>query len=405
MCIRDRYQRRVRGRMRGVMVLVAAMAAWVAWDSSTGYLHLSITNNVALKHGIGSTALQRALEFRPPAADPTQHAPPELGSAADLMNASHGGTKPAVLRGALAGSAALASWSPSYLAEIFAEPSLQVERRVDPSQRPGSFADRIRQYEAGELSQVNQVFYYGLHAPQITRLLGELGEERVRAIFRESGYATLPGDGMGLMAVTLNVYRTGEQGQASGVSWHSHLVESPTTIQIRGTKRWRLVPPEFSPQMRPDPSWQGAVLFSAVSKYSYSGNTSAVDAQIPMLGTIPILDLTVSPGDMLFTPAGWWHSTLNPPQDGHDNTVISVVFSHASLGSTLWRTYPTLVPVSWLCLVMLLGGEVVGAATGSWVSQLCTAVVCGLGGVRVLKAILLRRVATAQVSMGSHSKA
>eukprot|EP00658_Telonema_sp_P-2_P015558 TRINITY_DN1599_c0_g1_i6.p1 TRINITY_DN1599_c0_g1~~TRINITY_DN1599_c0_g1_i6.p1 ORF type:complete len:113 (-),score=2.31 TRINITY_DN1599_c0_g1_i6:389-727(-) len=31
----------------------------------------------------------------------------------------------------------------------------------------------------------------------------------------------------------------------------------------------------------------------------------------------------VSPGDMLFTPAGWWHSTLNPPQDGHDNTVTS----------------------------------------------------------------------------------
>eukprot|EP00658_Telonema_sp_P-2_P015555 TRINITY_DN1599_c0_g1_i13.p1 TRINITY_DN1599_c0_g1~~TRINITY_DN1599_c0_g1_i13.p1 ORF type:complete len:328 (-),score=54.69 TRINITY_DN1599_c0_g1_i13:50-1033(-) len=324
MCIRDRYQRRVRGRMRGVMVLVAAMAAWVAWDSSTGYLHLSITNNVALKHGIGSTALQRALEFRPPAADPTQHAPPELGSAADLMNASHGGTKPAVLRGALAGSAALASWSPSYLAEIFAEPSLQVERRVDPSQRPGSFADRIRQYEAGELSQVNQVFYYGLHAPQITRLLGELGEERVRAIFRESGYATLPGDGMGLMAVTLNVYRTGEQGQASGVSWHSHLVESPTTIQVSsestslscnptsdtghqalaaGSARV-LAADATGPELAGCGAVLGCVQVLLVGKrvrvrvrvrYSYSGNTSAVDAQIPMLGTIPILDLTVGP--------------------------------------------------------------------------------------------------------------
>ena len=55
--------------------------------------------------------------------------------------------------------------------------------------------------------------------------------EQVRAAFQSTGYAVLPGDGVGMLAATINVYRTGVRGTPSGVSWHSHLIESPTTIQ------------------------------------------------------------------------------------------------------------------------------------------------------------------------------
>ena len=57
----------------------------------------------------------------------------------------------------------------------------------------------------------------------------------------------------------------------------------------------------------------------------------------------------MAPGDLLYTPAAWWHSTANPPGDD-EQTVISVVFSHASLGRTLARTYPSLLPVSLYCI-------------------------------------------------------
>ena len=64
------------------------------------------------------------------------------------------------------------------------------------------------------------------------------------------------------------------------------------------------------------------------------------------------------PGDLLYTPAAWWHSTANPPAaDDEESTVISVVFSHASLGRTLARTYPSLLPVSLYCITHIVASE------------------------------------------------
>ena len=256
--------------------LALLLAAYVAWQHKSGHLHLTLLNNLLVARQSGSVRLQAALERRQPPLSkvPLAEFKGNTLDAATFSQLSSHHTVPLVVRGAFADAPALERWNTSYLAARFPEASLALERRIDPTLSDGSYADRLRAYERGEVHQVNQVFYNVLHAEQIDRVVADLGRERVAAAFELSGYA--PGGLLagGLFAITVNVYRTAAS-RPSGVAWHAHLVECPTTVQVRGPKRWRMAPPIATPLLRPDPQWEGAVLFGGHdARYSYATSES-----------------------------------------------------------------------------------------------------------------------------------
>jgi len=112
--------------------------------------------------------------------------------------------------------------------------------------------------------------------------------------------------------------------------------------------------------MRPEPSFKGAVLFTDKSRYSYFGSASDPDRGIPHVGAIPQFTVEMRPGDVMFNPAGWWHATLNPvvASGDEESDVISVVFSHPSVGHTMMRTHLWLWPVTAFTVVYIVLEEV-----------------------------------------------
>jgi len=91
--------------------------------------------------------------------------------------------------------------------------------------------------------------------------------------------------------------------------------------------------------MKPVTSFTGAVLFSAGFRYSYKGKGPDLYIEGIHTGEIPVYETTCKPGDILVTPAGWWHSTEN---DKNFPDTISLVFSHYASPYSLARIHPSL---------------------------------------------------------------
>eukprot|EP00935_MAST-01C_sp_MAST-1C-sp1_P002198 g2198.t1 len=186
----------------------------------------------------------------------------------------------------LAGAFSSKQWAAAALAELLPGDHLQLDVRIDPTQPRGSFAERIRMYQRHEVGQVNQVLFTGVNNQEIRRIFRAIGESKVAAMFEESRYGGLLPSWAGLKrSWGGNSSRSGSGGGSgggcSGVSWHSHLIESPTTFQLAGKKHWRMIAPKWTPLMRPDPSFTGAVLFAQKSRYSYVGEATDPDRHIP----------------------------------------------------------------------------------------------------------------------------
>ena len=340
---------------------------FIAYCIICGELHLTILNNTLLNYGMGgSKRLQTYLEIRRNLNEKFSHVKladmPSMDefNATSLYEQTDRYTKPLIVRNVFKSAPALKKWSPMNLAENILAENFPVEVRIDPTIPSGTFAERIKSFEAGKINQVNQVFYSFIHRKQQERILQDLGENLVNEVFSKSGY-----DSSGLVAITINIYRVSSH-IASGVAWHTHLIEAPTTIQIKGRKHWRLAPPETTYLMRPNPNWIGGAVFSAYQKYSYLGDpTETIDTQIPRIKHVlnSTLELDTNPGDLLYTPCSWWHSTYNiiPPdivETEKDDVVISVVFSFTSIGATLLKTAPAFYPLMLFCIIYLILSEI-----------------------------------------------
>lgn len=266
---------------------------------------------------------------------------------------SRRGTRPVVVRGAHAGSP-IVQWDVPRLLNTFGnESGLRLEARIDPKQPNVDFGERLRMYQRGEIRQVNQVIFPWRQSDIANKLLSQLDGGLARNCAGHADLTVPP------VALTLNVYRA-YANRSTGVAWHAHNIESPSTIHVGGTKSWILVSPEYTPLMRPVTSMWGAVLFALGNPYSYVDWDPVAHLQ-PELSRIPLLRTTCHSGDVLFVPSGWWHNTEN---ERKDSDVISLVFSHVSAGPTLMRTHPPYVALAWANLAYVAAVEAVDAVRG-----------------------------------------
>jgi len=78
--------------------------------------------------------------------------------------------------------------------------------------------------------------------------------------------------------------------------WH-HDPINLIFVQIYGRKVWKIIPPYYTHMM-----------------YNYRGVFSEVDSEnpdydkYPLFQKIPIIEVTLNPGDAIFIPVGWWHA-------------------------------------------------------------------------------------------------
>lgn len=68
-------------------------------------------------------------------------------------------------------------------------------------------------------------------------------------------------------------------------------------VQVYGRKVWKIIPPYYTHML-----------------YNYRGVFSEVDCEnpnyekYPLFQKIPIIEVTLNPGDTIFIPVGWWHA-------------------------------------------------------------------------------------------------
>ncbi len=68
-------------------------------------------------------------------------------------------------------------------------------------------------------------------------------------------------------------------------------------VQVYGRKVWKIIPPYFTHRL-----------------YNYRGVFSEVDLEnpdyekYPLFHQVPIIEVTLNPGDAIFMPVGWWHT-------------------------------------------------------------------------------------------------
>lgn len=200
--------------------------------------------------------------------------------------------RPVLIRGGLAGAPAVRTWTPDTLAERFGSERIEITARrdADPDYEINfratttsitlrELADRLRTEPAGNdfyLVARNDFF----RNPAFRPLRREIGApaDIVDAESPLSG------------AVKLWI---GPAGTLTPLHFDQHSI---LFAQIHGRKRFRLVPP-----------------FDAPKLYLRRSFYSAVDPEAPDLARFPrfaeawMAEVDVSPGDLLFLPAGWFH--------------------------------------------------------------------------------------------------
>ena len=78
--------------------------------------------------------------------------------------------------------------------------------------------------------------------------------------------------------------------------WH-HDPVNLIFVQVYGHKVWKIIPPYYTHMM-----------------YNYRGVFSEIDAEnpdyekYPLFQKIPVIEVTLNPGDAIFMPVGWWHA-------------------------------------------------------------------------------------------------
>jgi ribosomal protein L16 Arg81 hydroxylase len=71
-------------------------------------------------------------------------------------------------------------------------------------------------------------------------------------------------------------------------------------VQLRGRKRFRLVPP-----------YEMFNVYPSAGVWSANRHCAADDPEFALSGQMEVCEVVVDPGEALLIPAGWWHHVLS----------------------------------------------------------------------------------------------
>jgi len=224
--------------------------------------------------------------------------------------------RPVVIRGLMAQSCAVRTWTPRLLAERLGsvEVDLTAAREGDPRYEE-NFSHHVRRCRFSEFidrierEQGNDSYLVGknrlLRRPEAAVLLSDIEPP--------DGYLQ---DGPRLSECSLWI------GPAGTITPLHHDACNILLVQIYGSKRIKLVAPAYLPRIYND-----RTCFTDL-------DAEAPDFErFPLARGVPIATVDVAPGDALLLPVGWWHQVRSL------DTSISLTFTQFRLprAAHVWR--------------------------------------------------------------------
>ena len=100
----------------------------------------------------------------------------------------------------------------------------------------------------------------------------------------------------------------GQKGTGFGPIHIDHLAVHVGFYQLEGRKKYLLFPPEDGQYLYRYP---GAEFPWQLRNSRISGFEPGIHERFPLLKQAQPMEITLEPGDAMFMPANWWHTTLN----------------------------------------------------------------------------------------------
>jgi len=200
------------------------------------------------------------------------------------------GNRPVIVRGLMAGWAALGKWTPEWLRATYGDVPVEVATGRDADLR---FEDNFERHRAvvslGDFvsaileSSGNDRYLVSknrmLDRPEFADLMNDF--DAPRGFLRAAARAA-PGLWLGPTGTTTPLHH-----DSSNIFF----------AQVFGSKRIRLVPP-----------FEIGNIYNDRSCYSAVDLESPDLTRFPLLADVAVLDAMVGPGDFLLIPVGWWHT-------------------------------------------------------------------------------------------------
>lgn len=208
------------------------------------------------------------------------------------------GGRPLVVRGVASGWPA-AKWSLAGLRRDFGARELKVQIFDDPASRHAAWRYEVRRLEA-YLDEMHtpagaaQYLTYTPLAKKFPELVGDVALPPFLAPFVR-----------GVGAENFGMF-VGPEGQGTELHYHPILwggASQAFAVSIVGRKLFQLYPSSDTRNLYPFPIWQG---------FPRKGNWSRVSEaspEFPRFSDARPLDVELGPGDGIFIPPHWWHST------------------------------------------------------------------------------------------------
>ena len=195
---------------------------------------------------------------------------------------------PVVLVGAARHWRAVQEWTPIGFGRRFPEEPIRL-LKAGPNEtlEPGTgrvttFGDVIGQMEAGQMPYIR--FSTVIHShPELVEEFDEPWLVRMRCAPRGAG--------------TFGLFLGGE-GTATGL----HSAMAPNLfVQVHGRRRWTIYPAQFGPFFQP----------KVDASPFFVSHVDAHQREHEVVSRLPVYEVELDPGDVLFNPAFFWHQVRN----------------------------------------------------------------------------------------------
>ncbi len=192
-----------------------------------------------------------------------------------------------------------AHWSLASLRQDFRGRELKVQIFDDPASRHASWRYEVRRFEAylDEMQTeagIAQYLTYTSLMKTFPELVGDVSLPPFLAPFTQ-----------GVEAGNFGLF-IGPEGQGTELHYHPILwggASQAFAVSVVGRKLFQLFPASATGYLYPFPIWQG---FPKTGNWS---QVSEVSEAFPRFAKAEPIDVELGPGDGLYIPPHWWHST------------------------------------------------------------------------------------------------